>query len=642
MDGQCCEKLIVPNSNEIAVKRNVWNLFPLDIQLDVFRCLRAYDLYKKAIYVSSQWRNVIEKHKRTLPKFRQLTDCRVQNRLVLGNYDEIWWQKQEELRKKREFREKQRKRREKSIKRYALLIITSSIAAIAAHPICVERISATLLLLAVSLRMGNTYAKYLFDPYKLRYGIYGGGYYEHSGGTYDGRIIERLNPDYQKADQDIQWFSDLSIHINLIAWALAFLQDYIVSKDGMKEAAQNVANEESDTSSTEGNVQLSNDSKDHLRRVFISLGSPSIDTGNGDTQHQHNSPMKMTIRRAIIPDKKRSCSRSSVASPKKKRVPLKDTQSAGPAVDATAHSNQGLSGMNQSSPYSCSGEEVNEGQVVTNGNDQNLNPTTSAENFPAEKLTIALIRFDIGDGRVYYETPEYKMYDGPLSEHLLTLIHSEADVHGCETHFVFASVYGSIFTTHPKTVREEYEKFSQEVHSVSHLWTNGRVKTRLHEYPKHASNVLPVSDFCDILFSRDRSILVCKELEIQLADDWPLSVVSNVAHLCNRFLLKELHHRHQRLRYRFLDALYENELPQQQPLALELFFPNSVEEFMDELKKRFKNSTGQCFKFELLSPRNCVPTNLRCRNKYGSLVTKKIRDDEESSDLDKIIVQQGP
>lgn len=200
-------------------------------------------------------------------------------------------------------------------------------------------------------------------------------------------------------------------------------------------------------------------------------------------------------------------------------------------------------------------------------------------------MKIALIRFDIGDAKVYFETSEGKIYDGPLHEHLRDLRKSEADVRGCETDFVFASVYGSIFTTHPETAREKFVTFSKQVRSIAHLWVNGRVETRLHEYPPYASKVLPVSDLCDILFSRARSILACKELEIQLADIWPLSIVTNVAHICNRFILKELKHRHQGLRYRFLDALYANELPQQMPVALELLFPYSVEEFMADLKK---------------------------------------------------------
>ncbi|KAI1702172.1 hypothetical protein Ddc_17243 [Ditylenchus destructor] len=170
MEVECCEKLIVSNSNEIAVKRNVWNLFPLETQLDVFRCLRAYDLYKKAIYVSNQWRKVIEKHKRTLPKYRQLTDHRKQNELIAGNYDKIRWQKEEEQTMKNwEFNKNQHKIREKRIKSYALLCSISFIAAIVAQPISVERISATLLFLAVSLKMGNAYSKFFDDPYKFSY-----------------------------------------------------------------------------------------------------------------------------------------------------------------------------------------------------------------------------------------------------------------------------------------------------------------------------------------------------------------------------------------------------------------------------------------------------------------------------------------
>ncbi|KAI1696198.1 hypothetical protein DdX_19162 [Ditylenchus destructor] len=148
-----------------------------------------------------------------------------------------------------------------------------------------------------------------------------------------------------------------------------------------------------------------------------------------------------------------------------------------------------------------------------------------------------------------------------------------------------------------------------------------------------------LEDFALQPVTRARSILACKELEIQLADIWPLSIVTNVAHICNRFILKELKHRHQGLRYRFLDALYANELPQQMPVALELLFPYSVEEFMADLKKRFKSSTGQCFKFELLVCKeyNCVPQNMHCRNKYGSLEAINI---EESSNYYRIIVQQ--
>ncbi|KAI1702232.1 hypothetical protein Ddc_17225 [Ditylenchus destructor] len=159
MDIECCEKLIVSNSNEIAVKRNVWNLFSLDIQLDVFRYLRAYDLHKKGILVSRQWRSAIEKHKGTLPKFRQLTDCRTQNRLVGDNSDERLRCREEVSRRNTVAFEKSRRAYKKLIYTYIFLSIASFIAALLAQlgHISVERIVTTSLLLAVTLRMFNGY-----------------------------------------------------------------------------------------------------------------------------------------------------------------------------------------------------------------------------------------------------------------------------------------------------------------------------------------------------------------------------------------------------------------------------------------------------------------------------------------------------
>lgn len=55
-------------------------------------------------------------------------------------------------------------------------------------------------------------------------------------------------------------------------------------KFSMKKVELNVANPESSASPIEGNVQLSNDSKEHLRQVYVSLGSTSIDTGNASIQ----------------------------------------------------------------------------------------------------------------------------------------------------------------------------------------------------------------------------------------------------------------------------------------------------------------------------------------------------------------------
>ncbi|KAI1692209.1 hypothetical protein Ddc_23747 [Ditylenchus destructor] len=85
MDIESREKLMPQTSEQIAIKRNIWNQLGLDIQLDVFQCLRAYDLYRNGRFVSRQWYNVIERHKGMLPKFRKLRDCSETNRIIERN-----------------------------------------------------------------------------------------------------------------------------------------------------------------------------------------------------------------------------------------------------------------------------------------------------------------------------------------------------------------------------------------------------------------------------------------------------------------------------------------------------------------------------------------------------------------------------
>ncbi|KAI1701425.1 hypothetical protein DdX_16104 [Ditylenchus destructor] len=167
MDIECCEKLLDPNSNQVAVKRDTWNLLDLDIQLDVYRALRAYDLYKKGINVSRQWRNTIERHKGTLPKFRQLTDCRALNKLAGDNYEDYFRRIEEDGRRRAERALQQKRRRENHILIYTALSIIGFIAAVMSQlgHISAERMVTTILLLAVTLKMGEAYEDLFYYPY---------------------------------------------------------------------------------------------------------------------------------------------------------------------------------------------------------------------------------------------------------------------------------------------------------------------------------------------------------------------------------------------------------------------------------------------------------------------------------------------
>ncbi|KAI1706309.1 hypothetical protein Ddc_15352 [Ditylenchus destructor] len=139
---------LVPQSNG----RNIWNQLALDTQLDVFHCLRAYDLYRNGRFVSHQWYNVIEQHREILPKFPQLMDCRKQNRIVESDTADECRQRGYEMWKA----EKRTNRiRDNLMTTYLLLSALSFIAILLAQPISAERIVAKVLLLMATLLMAG-------------------------------------------------------------------------------------------------------------------------------------------------------------------------------------------------------------------------------------------------------------------------------------------------------------------------------------------------------------------------------------------------------------------------------------------------------------------------------------------------------
>ncbi|KAI1692210.1 hypothetical protein Ddc_23748 [Ditylenchus destructor] len=182
MDIASREKLIPQSSGQIAVKDNIWNQLAFDIQLDVFQCLRAYDLYKNGRFASRHWYNVIERHKEMLPKYRKLPDCRALNQLVIGGNAEKIQRRRNEEDKILESKgiivriptlattcmlhtciTWQQICSNKCMTTYLMMSIISFIATLTAQfgDISIERLISTTLLLAVTLQMGNTYAKFI-------------------------------------------------------------------------------------------------------------------------------------------------------------------------------------------------------------------------------------------------------------------------------------------------------------------------------------------------------------------------------------------------------------------------------------------------------------------------------------------------
>ncbi|KAI1699354.1 ring finger domain-containing protein [Ditylenchus destructor] len=129
---------------------------------------------------------------------------------------------------------------------------------------------------------------------------------------------------------------------------------------------------------------------------------------------------------------------------------------------------------------------------------------------------------------------------------------------------------------------KKFEKFSREIHSIAHLWANGRVEAWFFEHLEYGNEALPVFEFCDGLFGENRSILACNQLEIKLTKSWPFSVVTNAAGHCNQLILKKAP---PRLHQKLLDAFYERKLPEHIEVMLELY-NKSTNTFIDELKNR--------------------------------------------------------
>ncbi|KAI1702178.1 hypothetical protein Ddc_17249 [Ditylenchus destructor] len=175
MDIASREKLMTPNLEPIAAKHNIWKKLALDIQLDVFQCLRAYDLYKNGRFASRQWFNVLERHKEMLPKFRYRQDWRAPNRLVGDNSDKARLQRNEQVRRNVEYNVRIQRKVvrifNKYLTAYLVLSIISCISTLTAQfgDMSIERLIATSLLLAVTLRMGNTYVKFISHNSYLRH-----------------------------------------------------------------------------------------------------------------------------------------------------------------------------------------------------------------------------------------------------------------------------------------------------------------------------------------------------------------------------------------------------------------------------------------------------------------------------------------
>ncbi|KAI1697088.1 hypothetical protein Ddc_19921 [Ditylenchus destructor] len=320
---------------------------------------------------------------------------------------------------------------------------------------------------------------------------------------------------------------------------------------------------------------------------------------------------------------------------------LKKKQFAGPSTVARSLPSHHSSEVNCSTAHNSNED--------TNGNGQSEKPATLTQDAfdvpskPAPKKKITNIWINIGTEYAQFETlGENMSARRPLCEHLPILHKSEADFSGCEA-FIYNFLHdGKRVRVIPS--REKLKNFLEQVRSISHLWSNGRVVTYLDEYYNFYNNKLHISDFCEELFHRNRSILASRELEIELDNDCSLPIVANLAHLCKHLILKLPRSPNKRLYNTFLDIIYDPKLPKELEITLMLEFGNSAEEFTSELIERFENSTAAAyFKFTVIFPFDLgssrLANPLQLDNKYSKLeVTQR----GKTGGLRKAVIEQRP
>ncbi|KAI1695119.1 hypothetical protein DdX_19755 [Ditylenchus destructor] len=229
-----------------------------------------------------------------------------------------------------------------------------------------------------------------------------------------------------------------------------------------------------------------------------------------------------------------------------------------------------------------------------------------------ENLTIF-----ISDGTVSFRTSDGHSHNkAPLSSHFPILKKSKPADNGCKTLILFIRPWtakqkpakGVTSKVKTKNVFESlahFKAFKDQLHSIAFLWANSKVEATFSRYPDHKKAV-SLSVFCDSLFNKQQSILVCKELDITLNENWPLSIVTNVADRIRKgtLNLRVMTLTNGSLHKELLDELYSThqmKLPEEVKIILEIHHEATSDEFVRKLKERCRRSTGRYFKFELRS-----------------------------------------
>ncbi|KAI1696326.1 hypothetical protein Ddc_20517 [Ditylenchus destructor] len=231
----------------------------------------------------------------------------------------------------------------------------------------------------------------------------------------------------------------------------------------------------------------------------------------------------------------------------------------------------------------------------------------------SQKQIITKLFIVISEGIVCYETIDHHVYEyAPLRDYLAILRESVLSTNGCEVVIQFYACDTYIPYKYRKTSEqpkqeftsmEQLKTFAQHLHSIAFLWAGDTVTAHFGPFKKKRNKMPCQLDYCSELFSRERSILKCKKLDVTLVDNWPLSIVTNVVDRCDEceLQLEEMLPENCELHDAFLEEIYERDLIQKVAVTLCIPDVETVNDFIDKLEKRFRSAPQKCFKFELFA-----------------------------------------
>ncbi|KAI1706762.1 hypothetical protein Ddc_15135 [Ditylenchus destructor] len=212
------------------------------------------------------------------------------------------------------------------------------------------------------------------------------------------------------------------------------------------------------------------------------------------------------------------------------------------------------------------------------------------------KLTIKKFFVVISEGIVCFETSDHRKFDyAPLSEYAEILRDGVLD----EDHEIALQFYGSdefvpyqyrkscTLPVNEINSLDQLQSFAEQCRSVSKLWSDARITAQFGRYKKKSNNTPSQSDYCTLLFGAE-SIFKCRQLFLEMHDNWPIQIINHAIDVCNccELHLVEASQGNRDLHSKFLDFIFESEVHEKlQEMSLSIYIQVSAENFAAQLKE---------------------------------------------------------